>query len=303
MNTLFKSIAVAVFASACAGLYAQSSALSALEKAKSSGSIVMGVRESGGAVSFALGDTKYSGFHVELCQRIVAEIEKQVGRKVEINYQLVTAQNRIPLLQNGTIDIECGVTTNNAIRQKDVAFLSTTYVEEVRMAVRANSGLTSVSQLTSKSVATTTGSTGVQHLRRHERSLGVDFREVYGKDASDSFLLLESGRAEAFVTDSQILASLIAVSKNPSEYIITGEVLNVEPIAIMIRKDDAALKALGNSVIAQHIRSGEMQKLWDKWFNQPIPPKNITLRLPVSPSTRSAWATPNDRPMEDYAKK
>ena len=263
----------------------------------------MGVRESSGALSFTLGDGKFAGFHVEVCQRIVADVEKAVGRKLEVKYTPVTSQNRIPLVQNGTVDIECGSTTNNATRQKDVAFLNTTFVEEVRIAVKANSGITSIAQLNGKNVATTTGTTSVQHLRKHERGAGVDFKEVFGKDHADSFLLLESGRADAFVMDGSILAGNIANAKNPADFKIVGEVLSVEPIAIMIRKDDPAFRKLGNDTIAALVKSGEMAKLWDKWFMQPIPPKNVKVGLPVSESTKAAWANPNDKPMEELAKK
>jgi glutamate/aspartate transport system substrate-binding protein len=274
-----------------------------LAKVKASGVLNMGVRDSSGALSYTLGDGKYAGFHVEVCQRIAAEVEKQAGRKVEIKYVPVTSQNRIPLVQNGTVDIECGSTTNNATRQKDVAFLNTTYVEEVRIAVKANSGITGIAQLNGKNVATTTGTTSVQHLRKHERATGMDFKEVFGKDHADSFLLLESGRADAFVMDGSILAGNIANAKTPADFRIVGEVLSVEPIAIMVRKDDAGIKKLGNDVIAGMVRSGDMAKLWDKWFVQPIPPKNVKVGLALSESTKAAWASPNDKPMEDYAKK
>lgn len=274
-----------------------------IAKAKSTGSVTMGVRESSGALSYTLGDGKYAGFHVEICQRILAELEKQAGKKLEVRYQPVTSQNRIPLVQNGTVDIECGSTTNNAARAKDVGFLNTTYVEEVRIAVKANSGIKGIADLKGKTIATTTGTTSVQHLRKHERANGVDFKEVFGKDHADSFLLMESGRADAFVMDGSILAGNIANAKNPADFKIVGEVLNVEPIAIMIRKDDAGLKKLGNDVIAGLVKSGEMNKLWDKWFLQPIPPKNVKVGLALSESTKDAWANPNDKPMEDYAKK
>ena len=143
--------------------------------------------------------------------------------KLDVKYQPVTSQNRIPLVQNGTVDIECGSTTNNATRQKDVSFLLTTYVEEVRIAVKANSGITSIAQLNGKNVATTTGTTSVQLLRKHERATGVDFKEVFGKDHADSFLLLESGRADAFVMDGQILAGNISKSKHPADFEIVGD--------------------------------------------------------------------------------
>jgi glutamate/aspartate transport system substrate-binding protein len=274
-----------------------------LQKIKDSGSISLGVRESSG-LSYTLGNGKFVGFHTEMAERVIADLQKQLGlAKLEIKYQPVTSQNRIPLVQNGTVDLECGSTTNNATRQKDVSFAVTTYVEEVRIAVKANSGITGIAQLNGKSVATTTGTTSVQTLRKHERATGVDFKEVFGKDHADSFLLLESGRADAFVMDGSILAANIAKSKNPADFRIVGEVLSVEPIACMLRKDDAAFKKAVDGSIQGLIKSGEMARLYDKWFMQPIPPANTRIGLPLSEATKAAWASPNDRPMEDYAKK
>jgi glutamate/aspartate transport system substrate-binding protein len=301
-KTLFaiSTLAAALLASGVA--QAQSDTLA---KMKETGSAAMGVRESSGALSFTLGDGKYVGFHVELCERVIADMQKKLGlpKPITIKYQAVTSQNRIPLVQNGTVDIECGSTTNNATRQKDVTFAVTTYVEEVRIAVKANSGITSIAQLNGKNVATTTGTTSVQLLRKNERAAGIDFKEVFGKDHADSFLLLESGRADAFVMDGQILAGNIAKAKNPADFKIVGEVLSVEPIAIMIRKDDPAFKkAVDESLIAM-MKSGEIAKIYDKWFVQPIPPSNTKVGLPASDATRFAWANPNDKPVEDYAKK
>ncbi len=275
-----------------------------LAKIKQSGAVSMGVRESSGALSYTLGDGKFAGFHVEVCSRVLSDVQKQLGlAKLDVKFVPVTSQNRIPLVQNGTVDIECGSTTNNATRQKDVAFAVTTYVEEVRIAVKANSGITGIAQLAGRNVATTTGTTSVQHLRRHERAAGINFNEVFGKDHADSFLLLETGRADAFVMDGQILAGNIAKAKNPAEFRIVGEVLSVEPIAIMMRKDDAPFKkAVDDSIIAM-IRSGEMGRLYNKWFTQPIPPTNTSVGLPLSEATRAAWASPNDKPLEEYLKK
>ena len=286
---------------ATGSVFAQAS--DTVAKVKASGIVTMGVRDSSGALSYTLGDGKYTGYHIEICNRVIANLEKAAGRKLETKFQPVTSQNRIPLVQNGTVDIECGSTTNNATRQKDVAFLPTTFVEEVRIAVKANSGITSVAQLNGKTVATTTGTTSVQTLRKNERATGIDFKEVFGKDHSDSFLLLESGRAEAFVMDGAILAGNIATSKSPADFKIVGEVLNVEPIAIMIRKDDAAFKKIGDDTVKEMMKSGEIAKLWEKWFMQPIPPKNTKVGYAASESTKNAWNAPNDKPMEDYAKK
>jgi glutamate/aspartate transport system substrate-binding protein len=294
-------LAFAITAVAAAAVFAQPA--DTLAKVKASGEITMGVRDSSGALSYTLGDGKYAGFHYELCQRIIANVEKAVGKKLTVKYLPVTSQNRIPLVQNGTVDIECGSTTNNAARQKDVAFALTTYVEEVRIAVKANSGITSLAQLNGKKVATTTGTTSVQLLRKHERAQNVNFNEVFGKDHSESFLLLESGRADAFVMDGQILAGNIATSKNPADYKIVGEVISVEPIAIMLRKDDPAFKKVADDTLRDMMKSGEIAKAYDKWFVQPIPPKNTRVGLPVSEATKNAWANPNDKPLEDYLKK
>lgn len=292
-------VALAVAALTMGSAYAEDT----IAKVKASGTITMGVRDSSGALSYTLGDGKYAGYHVELCQRIIENLEKQIGKKVEVKYQSVTSQNRIPLVQNGTVDIECGSTTNNTARQKDVAFAYTTFVEEVRIAVKANSGITSIAQLNGKNVATTTGTTSVQTLRKNERARGIDFKEVFGKDHADSFLLLESGRADAFVMDGSILAGNIANAKNPADFKIVGEVLSVEPIAIMMRKDDPAFKKLADDTLAGLMKSGEIQKIYDKWFMQPIPPKGAKVGLPVSETLKEAWAHPNDKPMEAYAAK
>ena len=277
---------------------------STLDKMRSSGAATMGVRESSGALSYTLGDGKYAGFHVEICNTVLRDIQKQLNIKtLDIKYSPVTSQNRIPLLQNGTVDIECGSTTNNATRQKDVAFAVTTYVEEIRIAVKANSGITSLNQLNGRKVATTTGTTSVQLLRKHERATGVNFEEIFGKDHADSFLLLESGRADAFVMDGSILAGNIANARNPGDYRIVGEVIAVEPIAIMMRKDDPSFKKAVDESIIKMMKDGTLTKLWDKWFMQPIPPKNARVGLALSDSTKQAWSSPNDRPAEDYQKK
>ena len=277
---------------------------SILDKMRTSGIVTMGVRESSGALSYTLGDGKYAGFHVEICNTVLRDIQKQLNMKtLDIKYSPVTSQNRIPLLQNGTVDIECGSTTNNATRQKDVAFAVTTYVEEIRIAVKANSGITSLNQLNGRKVATTTGTTSVQLLRKHERATGVNFEEIFGKDHADSFLLLESGRADAFVMDGSILAGNIANARNPGDYRIVGEVIAVEPIAIMMRKDDPSFKKAVDESIIKMMKDGTLTKLWDKWFMQPIPPKNARVGLALSDSTKQAWSSPNDRPAEDYQKK
>eukprot|EP01030_Chromulinospumella_sphaerica_P015852 gene15852-15667_t len=294
-------LAIAVTALAAGSAFAQ--ATDTLAKIKASGSVTLGVRESSG-LSYTLGNGKYVGFHTEMGEIVLADIQKQLGLpKLDIKYQPVTSQNRVPLVTNGTVDLECGSTTNNATRQKDVAFAVTTYVEEVRIVVKANSGITSIKDLNGKNVATTTGTTSVQTLRKNERAGGIDFKEVFGKDHADSFLMLETGRADAFVMDGSILAANVSKSKNPADYKIVGEVLSVEPIACMLPKDDAGFKKAVDDSIKRQIKDGSLAKLYDKWFMQPVPPTNTKIGLPMSDATKAAWANPNDKPAEDYAKK
>jgi glutamate/aspartate transport system substrate-binding protein len=303
-SLVVSGIRVALVASTLVCAQSAIASSATLDKIKATGAVTMGVRESSIPMSYTTGDSRFDGFHVEVCRMILNDIKDKLGLStLRINYQPVTAQNRIPLVQNGTVDIECGTTTNNTARQRDVSFANTLYVEEVRIAVKANSGINSISQLAGKKVATTTGTTSVQILRRHEKATGVNFDEVFGKDHSDSFLLLESGRADAFVMDGSILAGNIANSRNPKDFKIVGEVLSTEPIAIMVRKDDPQFKADVNAAIAKIVANGGMPRLWDKWFLKPIPPKNSVVGLELSAATKNAWANLNDRPAEDYQKK
>ena len=275
-----------------------------LDKMKSSGAITMGVRESSIPMSYTTGDSRFDGYHVEICRMILGDIKDKLGMStLRINYQPVTSQNRVPLVQNGTVDIECGTTTNNAARGKDVGFAYTLYVEEVRIAVKANSNIKTIEDLNGKRVASTTGTTSVQLIRKNQKAKDIKFEEVYGKDHADSFLLLESGRADAFVMDGSILAGNIANAKNPKDYKIVGEPLSIEPIAIMVSKNDPEFKAAVDDAITKIDKNGNMPKLWNKWFLSPIPPKNIVVGLELSSATKNAWAHLNDKPAEDYVAK
>ncbi len=271
-----------------------------LARVKDSGVIRIGVRADTGALSYSYGEGKYGGFHHDLCLLVVHDLEKQLGRKIEVQQVAVTSQTRIPSITGGAIEMECGATTNNAMRQKDVAFAVTTYVEEVRVVVKANSGIASIAQLNGKTVATTSGTTTVQLLRKHERAGGVEFKETFAKSDAQSFAMLGEGKADAYAMDGQILASFISASKNPADYRILGEVLSVEPIAIMLPKDEPAFKKAVDETLKAAMRSGEIQKIYNKWFMQPIPPAQAKVGLPTSAATKKAWAEPNDKPVELY---
>jgi glutamate/aspartate transport system substrate-binding protein len=275
-----------------------------LAKVKEAGSITMGIRESSYPLSYLDDKQQPIGYHIDVCNRIVDAVKKQLNLpNLKVQHQPVTSQNRIPLVTNGTVDLECGSTTNNEARQKQVAFANTTFVTNVRMAVKKASGISSLDGLNGKPVATTTGTTSVQLMRAHEKGKHIDFKEVFGKDHADAFLLLETDRAVAFVMDDNLLAGLIATSKAPKDYAIVGEVLNVEPIAIMVRKDDPAFKKLADDAIVGLMKSGELEKLYSKWFLLPIPPKNISMDFPMSDKLRELIKNPSDAPAEAYNKK
>ncbi len=296
----FKLVALSVALLATSGAFAQNT--DTLTKIKASGTINLGVRDSS-ALSYTLGNGKYVGFHTEMAERIIDDLGKNIGKPLTVNHVLVTSQNRVPLVQNGTVDIECGSTTNNAARAKDVTFAYNTYMEVVRMAVKTSSGIKDLKDLNGKTVSTTTGTTSVQILRRNERAQGIDFKEVTGKDHADSFLLLEAGRADAFVMDASILAANIAKSKNPKDFAIVGPELSIEPIACMVRKDDPKFLKAVNDSIARQVKDGSLAKLYDKWMVQPVPPNNVSLNMPLSDATKTAWANLNNKPAEDFVKK
>lgn len=296
-NTVFSAAVIA--AAFCTGaVHAQDDVL---KKIKDSGAITMGVRDGSGAMSFTTGNGRYTGFHVEVCERVIADIKSALKMDaLQIKYQVVTPANRIPLVKNGTVDIECGTTTNNEARLKDVAFAPTLYMEGVRAAVTTASGIKSLEQLAGKTVAATAGSTSIQLLRRMKRGAGTDINELSAKDNAEGFLLLESGRADVFVADGQILATAISQSRTPGRYKLLDEVLSVEPIAIMIPKGDAAFKKQVDASIVRIARTGEAARLYDKWFMQPIPPSSNKVNLPANEMTKAAWAHPSDKPLEAY---
>lgn len=300
MNIPFKTAAATAIAAAMLALASGATAQTApgtLDKIKTSGKVVLGVREASPPMAYMLGaGEKYVGYHVELCERVLKDIAPQA----KLEYMAVTAQNTIPLVQNGTLDIGCGPTTNNTARQQQVAFALTTYVSEVRMATKVDSGITTLDQLAGRNVSASTGTTAVQLLRK--RAQNVSYNTMLGKDHLESFLLMESGRADAFVLDDNLLAGIIANSKSPASYRIVGEALGSEPIALLFRKDDPAFKAAVDDSLRRMMKSGDLEKIYTKWFVAAIPPKNTSLNLPMSPALKQLVAEPNDKPLEAYAK-
>ena len=266
-----------------------------LEKIRKSGVITLGHRESSFGFSYLDGD-KPVGYSMDICARIVQAIKAEQGMPpIEVRLQLVTSQNRIPLVVNGTVDIECGSTTNLVERQKQVAFSPDIFRYNVRMAVKANSGIRSITDLNGKSVVTTAGTTSFRLLKEAEKGKDIDATNINGKDHSDSFLFLESGRAAAFVLDDILLAGLIGNAKNPKDFAIVGESLRTENQSLMFRKDDPKFKALVDRVVIGMMKSGEMETLYKKWFLSPIPPRNLILNYPINAETRDAFQNPSSK--------
>jgi glutamate/aspartate transport system substrate-binding protein len=267
-----------------------------LQKIKETGTINVGHRESSIPFSYLDGNQKPVGYSMDLCNKVVEAVKKELKMPALVTKLTpVTSQTRIPLMTNGTIDLECGSTTNSLERQKQVAFGVTTFVSPVRMVVKADSGIKSLSDLNGKAVATTTGTTSDRYIKQNEKGQSIDVKNVYGKDHAESFLMVETGRAAAFVMDEVLLAGFIASAKNPKDFALAGPALSTEPYGIMLRKDDPQFKALVDKTLTDLMKSGEINKIYAKWFTSPIPPKNVNLNLPMNAQLQDAIKHPNDK--------
>ncbi len=291
-SSLMASMAAAVL---FAGTGAQ--AADTLAKIAESGKITLAYRESSVPFSYLDGPGKPIGFSVELSNAVVEAVKKKLNKpNLQVALMPVTSQNRIPLITNGTIDLECGSTTNNTARSKDVAFAINHFYTGTRLLVKKSSKIKDYADLAKKTVASTTGTTNVLVMRKYniEKNLGMNI--VLGKDHADSFLLLESDRAVALAMDDVLLFGLISNAKTPSDFEVVGESLQVEPYACMLPKDDPAFKKVVDDTFAAMMKSGEFEKLYDKWFMQPIPPKNLPLNLPMSPQLKENLKALSDKP-------
>ena len=268
-----------------------------LDKVKGSGSIAVAYRESSIPFSYLDDKAQPTGFGWEICMRIVDEVRKATGRAdLKVTTQAVTSANRIPLLVNGTIDIECGSTTNNSDRAKQVAFATNYFYTGTRLLVKAGSPIKSVADLKGRKVVSTTGTTNFRIMRalNEERNLG--FELIGAKDHAESQLVVASGRADAFAMDDILLYGLAASSANPREWAVVGESIQVEPYAIMLRKDDPSFKALVDGVLARLMDSGEFERLYTRWFQQPIPPRGVNLNAPMPTELRDNLKAKSDKP-------
>ena len=294
-----RSINMAGFALAAAAVAfsAQAQDLTGtLKKVKETGAITIGHRES--SIPFSYLDDKQQpiGYAMDLCMKVVDAVKAELKMpNLKVNLQPVTSGNRIPQLQAGNIDMECGSTTNSVERQKQVAFGPTYFVINVTAAVKKSSGIKALADLNGKTISTTSGTTSVPLLKQYEKTKTVDIKEIYGKDHAESFLLLAQDRSAAFVMDDILLAGVIANSEKPGDYMIIPESLRQEPYSMMIRKDDPQFKALVDKTVGGVMKSGEINKIYAKWFTSPIPPKGSNMNFPETPAIKEAFSNPNDK--------
>ena len=276
---------------------AQAQTPATLDKVKASGTITVAYRESSIPFSYLDGEGKPTGFGWEICGRIVENVKKATGRSdLKVATQAVTSNNRIPLMVNGTIDIECGSTTNNSARQQQVDFAINYFYTGTRLLVKAGSPVKNYGDLKGRKAVSTTGTTNFQVMRRVSAERGLNFELMGAKDHAESLLLVQQGRADAFGMDDILLYGLKASAANPAEFEVVGDALQVEPYAIMLRKDDPSFKALVDGVLARLMDSGEFERLYTRWFQQPIPPRGVNLNAPMPTELRDNLKAKSDKP-------
>jgi ABC-type amino acid transport substrate-binding protein len=267
-----------------------------LARIKESGIINIGSRDTQIPFSYRTSGTGDPiGFTNDICLKVVDAIKAKLKlTTLTVHYMTLTSTNRIPLIQNGTVDLDCATTTNSVARQQQVAFAPSHFVTNITAAVKRNSGINSLADLKGKTVATVAGSTSIQLLRVYKKTENIDVQELAGKDTADAFLLLASDRAVAYVLDDVQLAALIATSKEPGEYRLLKESLRQEPYGIMFRKDDPAFKEVVDQTVLGLMKSGAIDEIYAKWFTRPIPSNNINLAFPMSEAVRNAFRNPNN---------
>ena len=283
---------------ACAALAVSFSAAAqegTLKKIKDSGTITVGHRDA--SVPFSYYDDKQQpiGYAMDLCMKIVDAVKAELKMpNLKVNYQLVTSANRIPLMANGTIDLECGSTTNNVAREQEVGFTMTHFVTANRWVYKKSANLGKLADLKGKTIVSTAGTTNIKGMTEINAAHNLGMNIISANGHPEAFQLVETGRAAAFAMDDILLASLVASSQKPGDYAISTEATSVEPYGIMLRKDDKAFKAVADRAMTNVYKSGQIRAIYEKWFQKPIPPKGINLNLPMSAAFAKVVAHPTD---------
>jgi len=266
-----------------------------LGKIKSSGAITIGHRDASVPLSYYDDKQQPIGYAMDLCAKIVDAVKAELKMPaIKVNYQLVTSANRIPLMANGTIDLECGSTTNNIPRQEQVWFTITHFVTANRWVAKKSAGLKSLNDLKGKTIVSTAGTTNIKQITEINAAQNLGMNIISANGHPEAFQMVETGRAVAFVMDDIILAGLVALSRSPGDYAISSVGLSVEPYGIMLRKDDKAFKAVADKAMTSIYTSGQINAIWSKWFEKPIPPKGINMHLPMTPEFKKVVAKPTD---------
>ncbi len=297
-------IGLALTAAFCAGQANAEELTGTLKNIKETGTITLGYRDSSIPFSYLDDNQKPIGFAIDICYRIVDAVKKELKLdKLEVRLNPVTSSTRIPLLANGTIDLECGSTTNNPERLKQVAFTNTHFLTATRFVSKKSSKINSIDDLKGKSVASSSGTTNIKQLTEANAARNLGINIIPAKEHAESFLMVETDRAVAAVLDDILLASFVGGSKDPDVYVISTDAFSKpEPYGIMLRKDDPAFKKVVDAATAALYQSGEGQKLYDKWFMQKIPPKGLNLNAPISAELKHEFAKPSDSPDPDSYK-
>jgi glutamate/aspartate transport system substrate-binding protein len=275
-----------------------------LKTIKETGTITLGYRDASIPFSYLDDSQKPVGFAMDICLKIVDAVKKELKLdKIEVKLNPVTSATRIPLLANGTIDLECGSTTNNAERLKLVAFTNTHFLTASRYVSKKANNLNSIDDLKGKTVVSTAGTTNIKQLTEANAARNLGITIVPAKDYAEAFLMVETDRAAALVMDDVLIASFVAGAKDPAAYVISPDAFSKpEPYGIMLRRDDAAFKKVVDAATAEVYTSGEGQKIYDKWFMAKIPPKGLNLNTPISPELKAEFAKPSDSPDPDSYK-
>jgi glutamate/aspartate transport system substrate-binding protein len=299
-----RMMGLAFAAALCVGQADAQELTGTLKKIKETGTITIGYRDSSIPFSYLDDNQKPIGFAIDICLRIVDAVKKELKLdKLTVEFNPLTSSSRIPLLANGTIDLECGSTTNNADRLKQVAFTNTHFLTATRFVSKKSSNLNSIDDLKGKSVASTSGTTNIRQLTEANAARNLGINIIPAKEHAESFLLVETDRAVAAVLDDILLASFVAGSKDPGAYVISKDAFSKpEPYGIMMRKDDPDFKKVADAATAALYRSADGQKLYDKWFMQKIPPKGLNLNAPISAELKQQFAKPSDSPDPDSYK-
>jgi glutamate/aspartate transport system substrate-binding protein len=266
-----------------------------LKKIKDSGSITIGHRDA--SLPFSYYDDKQQpiGYAMDLCMKIVDAVKAELKLpKLEVKYQLVTSANRIPLMGNGTIDLECGSTTNNIARQEQVWFTITHFVTANRWVAKKSSNVRKLADLKGKTIVSTAGTTNIKQITEINAAQGLGMNIISANGHPEAFQMVETGRAVAFVMDDILLAGLAAQSRSPNDYEISADALSVEPYGIMLRRDDKAFKAVVDKAMSDVYKSGQINPIYSKWFEKPVPPKGVNLQLPMGAAFKKVIANPTD---------